>query len=106
MFVEEQGLTCSELCSDFGCWGPGDDNCVSCRNYSMKGRCVNNCTMQLGFYSFTTEDGILECGKCHEECLLECTGGVCSLHQLHRLLIVITVLKVTFLVKIKKRGLL
>jgi len=62
MFVEEEGQTCSELCSD-GCWGPGDDNCVSCLHYVMKGRCVANCTTERRFHAFTAEDGTLECGE-------------------------------------------
>lgn len=38
-----EGHVCDLLCSDSGCWGPGPDQCVSCRNYSRGGTCVSSC---------------------------------------------------------------
>ncbi|XP_061074816.1 receptor tyrosine-protein kinase erbB-3-like [Conger conger] len=37
-----EGHICDPLCSASGCWGPGPDQCLSCRNYSREGTCVTN----------------------------------------------------------------
>lgn len=42
------GHVCDPLCSDAGCWGPGPDQCLSCRNYSRRGTCVGGCHFYSG----------------------------------------------------------
>uniref|UniRef100_A0A3P9INS5 Receptor protein-tyrosine kinase n=1 Tax=Oryzias latipes TaxID=8090 RepID=A0A3P9INS5_ORYLA len=73
-----EGHVCDPLCSDSGCWGPGPQQCLSCRNHSRDGTCVGGCH----FYSGTPResagsDG--ECVSCHPECKpqrgeISCTG--------------------------------
>lgn len=43
-----EGHVCDPLCSDSGCWGPGPDQCLSCRNYSRDGTCVATCNFYTG----------------------------------------------------------
>lgn len=44
----EEGHVCDPLCSADGCWGPGPDQCVSCKNYSRGGTCVPDCMFLSG----------------------------------------------------------
>lgn len=48
MFTVAEGRVCDPLCSDSGCWGPGPDQCLSCRNYSRDGTCVDSCNFGSG----------------------------------------------------------
>uniref|UniRef100_A0A8C8EMW7 Receptor protein-tyrosine kinase n=1 Tax=Oncorhynchus tshawytscha TaxID=74940 RepID=A0A8C8EMW7_ONCTS len=58
---------CDPLCSSEGCWGPGPDQCLSCKNYSRGGTCVNQCRFLTGKgREFTSPKG--ECMPCHSEC--------------------------------------
>uniref|UniRef100_A0A8C9QZL9 receptor protein-tyrosine kinase n=1 Tax=Scleropages formosus TaxID=113540 RepID=A0A8C9QZL9_SCLFO len=74
----EEGHICDPLCSDAGCWGPGPDQCLSCRNYSRGGTCVPQCNFYTGLpREFRGPNK--ECMACHSECLLQegrtsCTG--------------------------------
>lgn len=68
---------CDPLCSDSGCWGPGPDQCLSCRNYSRDGTCVGNCN----FYKeipreFASYDR--ECVACHSECRPQYGKATCT----------------------------
>lgn len=73
-----EGYVCDPLCSVSGCWGPGPDQCLSCRNYSRDGTCVSNCNFHTGVpREFATHDG--KCVPCHSECRPQygrasCTG--------------------------------
>uniref|UniRef100_A0A7N9AN48 Receptor protein-tyrosine kinase n=1 Tax=Mastacembelus armatus TaxID=205130 RepID=A0A7N9AN48_9TELE len=73
-----EGHVCDLLCSDSGCWGPGPDQCLSCRNYSRDGTCVDSCNFYTGApREFAGRDG--ECVACHPECkpqhgTASCTG--------------------------------
>lgn len=73
-----EGHVCDPLCSDSGCWGPGPDQCLSCRNYSRDGTCVGSCNFYTGApKEFAGPDG--ECVACHPECKSQngepsCTG--------------------------------
>ncbi|XP_056241987.1 receptor tyrosine-protein kinase erbB-3b isoform X1 [Seriola aureovittata] len=73
-----EGHVCDPLCSDSGCWGPGPDQCLSCRDYSRDGRCVGSCNFYTGApREFAGPDG--ECVACHPECKPQhgkasCTG--------------------------------
>lgn len=46
--VVAEGHVCDPLCSDAGCWGPGPEQCLSCRNYSRDGTCVHSCNFYNG----------------------------------------------------------
>ncbi|KAM3872341.1 receptor tyrosine-protein kinase erbB-3b [Diretmus argenteus] len=62
-----EGHVCDPLCSDAGCWGPGPDQCLSCRNYSRDDTCVANCNFYTGApREFVGPKG--ECVACHSEC--------------------------------------
>lgn len=65
-----KGLVCSEQCSDEGCWGPGEDQCLSCRYYKLGKSCIQNCSVVQGIY----DAGNKECKPCHEECISSCLG--------------------------------
>lgn len=65
---EAEGHICDPLCSDAGCWGPGPEQCLSCRNHSRHGTCVAHCNLYTGEpREFTAPSG--ECLACHPECL-------------------------------------
>ncbi|XP_068606336.1 receptor tyrosine-protein kinase erbB-3-like [Brachionichthys hirsutus] len=73
-----EGHVCHLLCSDSGCWGPGPDQCLSCRNYSRGSTCVGSCNFYIGTpREFAGPDG--KCVACHPECKpqsgeVSCTG--------------------------------
>src|SRR6218665_3659336 len=75
LLVEEEGNVCSPLCSSKGCWGPGDDQCLSCNGYRYGKRCTDSCENLDGYFKFETNE-TRECRKCHEECQGSCTGQV------------------------------
>ncbi|CAG0915353.1 unnamed protein product [Notodromas monacha] len=64
------GLVCHKQCSDEGCWGPGPDQCVSCRNFKFEQSCVDACNPRDGLYE---ADGKV-CARCHSECKQMCRG--------------------------------
>uniref|UniRef100_A0A8D3CSA9 Receptor protein-tyrosine kinase n=1 Tax=Scophthalmus maximus TaxID=52904 RepID=A0A8D3CSA9_SCOMX len=72
------GQVCDPLCSSDGCWGPGPNQCVSCKKYSRRGTCVPDCTFLTGERrEFAARSG--ECMPCHPECKVQegkqtCTG--------------------------------
>lgn len=73
-----EGHVCDPLCSSDGCWGPGPEQCVSCKKYSRGGTCVPDCMFLTGERrEFATRSG--ECRPCHSECKVQegketCTG--------------------------------
>lgn len=40
--------TCHTECDSDGCWGPGADDCLSCRNYKLGDKCVPSCRTPKG----------------------------------------------------------
>uniref|UniRef100_A0A8C7RJY0 Receptor protein-tyrosine kinase n=1 Tax=Oncorhynchus mykiss TaxID=8022 RepID=A0A8C7RJY0_ONCMY len=74
----EEGHVCDPLCSDSGCWGPGPEQCLSCRNHSRDSTCVAHCNFYTGQpREFAGPKG--ECVTCHPECQPQegrdsCTG--------------------------------
>uniref|UniRef100_A0A674EF51 Receptor protein-tyrosine kinase n=1 Tax=Salmo trutta TaxID=8032 RepID=A0A674EF51_SALTR len=63
----EEGHVCDPLCSDSGCWGPGPEQCLSCRNHSRDSTCVAHCNFYTGSpREFAGPKG--ECVTCHPEC--------------------------------------
>uniref|UniRef100_A0A673MCP2 Receptor protein-tyrosine kinase n=1 Tax=Sinocyclocheilus rhinocerous TaxID=307959 RepID=A0A673MCP2_9TELE len=74
---EEEGHVCDPLCSAAGCWGPGPEQCLSCRNHSRHGTCVSHCNLYSGEpREFATENG--ECLACHPECLPQNEKQTCQ----------------------------
>ncbi|XP_030052609.1 receptor tyrosine-protein kinase erbB-3 isoform X1 [Microcaecilia unicolor] len=57
---------CDPLCSSAGCWGPGPDQCLSCKNYNRAGTCVTSCNFYQGNHREYSKDG--NCVQCHPEC--------------------------------------
>ncbi|KAI1292179.1 Epidermal growth factor receptor [Halotydeus destructor] len=66
----EKGLVCHGQCGLDGCWGPGPDECLSCRSYKLGDTCIQDCNTSLGIYD--AGDNI--CKHCHEECAGKCLG--------------------------------
>lgn len=58
---------CDEQCDYQGCFGPGPNNCIACRNKRMDKSCVSACPPR----SFADPQGV--CQACHEACDT-CTG--------------------------------
>ncbi|KTG06781.1 hypothetical protein cypCar_00007395 [Cyprinus carpio] len=76
----EEGHVCDPLCSSEGCWGPGPNQCVSCKNYSRGGTCVPQCNFLSG-EKREFAGPKRECMPCHQECAVQhgkhtCTGPV------------------------------
>ncbi|XP_070693587.1 receptor tyrosine-protein kinase erbB-3a [Pempheris klunzingeri] len=73
-----EGHVCDPLCSSDGCWGPGPNQCLSCKKYSRGGTCVPDCMFLTGERrEFATQSR--ECLPCHPECKVQegketCTG--------------------------------
>lgn len=63
------GFVCHEECSEDGCWGLVDDQCLSCRNVKLGDRCINNCSLP-GIYAMNSK----KCSYCHSECKGGCYG--------------------------------
>ena len=72
--VAEDNEVCNSECTDDGCWGPLEDQCISCRNFRLGKRCLETCESLPGVYT----SGPTECQRCHPECLDNCNGPVCT----------------------------
>ncbi|XP_041944084.1 receptor tyrosine-protein kinase erbB-3a isoform X2 [Alosa sapidissima] len=72
------GFVCNPLCSSEGCWGPGPDQCLSCKNFSRGRECVDECRSFFGKgREFVGPNG--DCMPCHPQCQVHegeptCTG--------------------------------
>ncbi|XP_014215341.1 epidermal growth factor receptor isoform X2 [Copidosoma floridanum] len=62
-------LVCDEQCSREGCWAPGAEQCLSCKNFMLGNVCVRDCNAP-GIYRADDKS----CKPCHEECNGTCTG--------------------------------
>ncbi|XP_073769078.1 receptor tyrosine-protein kinase erbB-4 isoform X6 [Danio rerio] len=71
-------MVCDPLCSDAGCWGPGPDQCLSCRFFIRGRTCVESCNLHEGdVREFANGSVCLECdAQCEvpEDDALTCTG--------------------------------
>lgn len=47
-FLAAAGMVCNHLCSSDGCWGPGPDQCLSCRRFSRGRSCIESCNLYDG----------------------------------------------------------
>uniref|UniRef100_S4RD75 receptor protein-tyrosine kinase n=1 Tax=Petromyzon marinus TaxID=7757 RepID=S4RD75_PETMA len=61
------GAVCDLLCSEHGCWGPGPDQCISCRFFRRARSCVESCYITEGPYREHMQDAV--CAPCDPECL-------------------------------------
>ncbi|XP_036838350.1 receptor tyrosine-protein kinase erbB-4 isoform X2 [Oncorhynchus mykiss] len=58
----QQRMVCDRLCSEDGCWGPGPNQCLSCRYFSRGRSCVPSCNLYDGdVREFTNGSVCLEC---------------------------------------------
>lgn len=53
-----KGLTCDPFCSSDGCWGPGPNQCLSCKKYSREGICVPDCMFLTGLVHYSENNNI------------------------------------------------
>ncbi|XP_035025163.2 epidermal growth factor receptor [Hippoglossus stenolepis] len=58
--------TCDRKCTAEGCWGPGPDMCLACRDYSRDGSCVSSCNILEGERREVVVNRT--CMECHGEC--------------------------------------
>ncbi|KAI1899362.1 hypothetical protein AGOR_G00061000 [Albula goreensis] len=74
----QERMVCDPLCSDGGCWGPGADQCLSCRFYSRGRTCVDSCNLYEGdVREFANGSVCLECDpQCEkaDDDMLTCHG--------------------------------
>uniref|UniRef100_A0A8C1YTK0 receptor protein-tyrosine kinase n=1 Tax=Cyprinus carpio TaxID=7962 RepID=A0A8C1YTK0_CYPCA len=70
----EEGHVCDPLCSSEGCWGPGPDQCVSCKNYNRGGTCVPQCNFLSGSVYAVSHS----CMPCHQECAVQDGKHTCK----------------------------
>ncbi|XP_041937027.1 receptor tyrosine-protein kinase erbB-4-like isoform X2 [Alosa sapidissima] len=58
----QERMVCDPLCSDGGCWGPGPDQCLTCRYFSRGRTCVRSCNLYDGeMREFANGTVCLEC---------------------------------------------
>ncbi len=48
-FPAKKQMVCDPLCSEEGCWGPGPDQCLSCKYFSRGKTCVKSCNLYYGW---------------------------------------------------------
>jgi len=68
----EDNEVCSAECNEDGCWGPQEDQCVSCKNFHLGKTCLRSCEAEVGTY----QSGPAECQRCDAECKRNCSGEV------------------------------
>ncbi|KAM4558727.1 receptor tyrosine-protein kinase erbB-4 isoform 3-T3 [Odontesthes bonariensis] len=59
-------MVCDPLCSDAGCWGPGPDQCLSCRYFSRGRTCVDSCNLYDGDIREYANGSV--CVECDAQC--------------------------------------
>ncbi|XP_028986741.1 receptor tyrosine-protein kinase erbB-4-like isoform X2 [Betta splendens] len=58
----QQRMICDRMCSDDGCWGPGPNQCLSCRYFRRGRTCVESCNLFEGeVREFANGSVCLEC---------------------------------------------
>lgn len=63
-------FNCSDECTEGGCWGPGPEQCLECKNFNFSGICLNSCESLPNIYTLDSKN----CAMCHPECRKLCTG--------------------------------
>lgn len=64
-------MSCSEECTDAGCWGAGADQCLECKHIQFNGTCLRSCQSRSNLYTMADK---VNCGQCHAECKGSCNG--------------------------------
>uniref|UniRef100_A0A3B3ZZ82 receptor protein-tyrosine kinase n=1 Tax=Periophthalmus magnuspinnatus TaxID=409849 RepID=A0A3B3ZZ82_9GOBI len=59
-------MVCDPLCSDAGCWGPGPDQCLTCRYFSRGRTCVDSCHLHQGEIREYANGSV--CVECDAQC--------------------------------------
>uniref|UniRef100_A0A4W4GP91 Receptor protein-tyrosine kinase n=1 Tax=Electrophorus electricus TaxID=8005 RepID=A0A4W4GP91_ELEEL len=62
----QERMVCDKLCSEAGCWGPGPDQCLSCRYYSRGRTCVKSCNLYHGAFREFANGSV--CVECDNQC--------------------------------------
>ncbi|XP_034418190.1 receptor tyrosine-protein kinase erbB-4-like [Cyclopterus lumpus] len=62
----KERMVCDPLCSDTGCWGPGPDQCLSCRYFSRGRTCVDTCNLYEGDIREYSNGSV--CVDCDAQC--------------------------------------
>uniref|UniRef100_A0A3Q0S9C3 Receptor protein-tyrosine kinase n=1 Tax=Amphilophus citrinellus TaxID=61819 RepID=A0A3Q0S9C3_AMPCI len=62
----KERMVCDPLCSDAGCWGPGPDQCLSCRYFSRGRTCVQTCNLYEGDIREYANGSV--CVECDAQC--------------------------------------
>uniref|UniRef100_UPI003AAAAD41 receptor tyrosine-protein kinase erbB-4-like n=1 Tax=Centroberyx gerrardi TaxID=166262 RepID=UPI003AAAAD41 len=62
----QQRMVCDRMCSDAGCWGPGPDQCLSCRYFSRGRICVESCNLFDGEVREFANGSV--CLQCDSQC--------------------------------------
>ncbi|XP_062547794.1 epidermal growth factor receptor isoform X1 [Armigeres subalbatus] len=66
----DEKMFCDEQCTKAGCWGKGPEQCLECKNYVYKGKCLDSCKSLPKIYQVNPRS----CGDCHPECSDSCIG--------------------------------
>uniref|UniRef100_A0A9J7XFJ5 Receptor protein-tyrosine kinase n=2 Tax=Cyprinus carpio TaxID=7962 RepID=A0A9J7XFJ5_CYPCA len=59
-------MVCDPLCSEAGCWGPGPDQCLSCKYFSRGRTCVKSCNLYYGDVREYANGSV--CVECDSQC--------------------------------------
>uniref|UniRef100_A0AAQ6ABQ3 Receptor protein-tyrosine kinase n=1 Tax=Amphiprion ocellaris TaxID=80972 RepID=A0AAQ6ABQ3_AMPOC len=62
----KERMVCDPQCSDAGCWGPGPDQCLSCRFFSRGRTCVDTCNLYEGDIREYANGSV--CVECDAQC--------------------------------------
>ncbi|KAL1282773.1 hypothetical protein QQF64_001576, partial [Cirrhinus molitorella] len=62
----QQRMVCDPLCSVSGCWGPGPDQCLSCKYFSRGKTCVKACNLYEGDLREFANGSV--CVECDSQC--------------------------------------
>ncbi|KAA0722609.1 Receptor tyrosine-protein kinase erbB-4 [Triplophysa tibetana] len=62
----KQKMMCDPLCSEAGCWGPGADQCLSCKYFSRGKTCVKSCNLYDGDVREFANGSV--CVECDSQC--------------------------------------
>ncbi|GLD63435.1 receptor tyrosine-protein kinase erbB-4 isoform X1, partial [Lates japonicus] len=62
----QQRMVCDRMCSDDGCWGPGPNQCLSCRYFRRGRTCVESCNLFDGEVRECANGSV--CLECDSQC--------------------------------------
>ncbi|XP_056114678.1 receptor tyrosine-protein kinase erbB-4 isoform X2 [Rhinichthys klamathensis goyatoka] len=62
----KEQMVCDPLCSEAGCWGPGPEQCLSCKYFSRGRTCVKSCNLYYGDVREYANGSV--CVECDSQC--------------------------------------